>query len=750
MTSSTSSSPSPGLLLSETTAAGAASSQRELLAVRFTNKATDELIELVERRFRAEGLVATSRIRTSSSTRVGDGGGGGDSNRNGSKNGRDGDGDNRVVLTVTATQSALDEEAEEIHLIKYNAAEGVAERFRVSDRSSFRQFASSERILLASRILDQMRVLLPGEKSSDLSDLLVDRFGVQYHQYVRGIDEDSRRRLSATGREKLLLRSGQHSDFLVHVLVENDLVDLVTPLHDPLPRDDILRNTCWPWYRTRPPVDDIFRYYGWTMAYYFAFLSFTTRWLVFPAVLGLCFWLLRWYRDDTVDEDEYTPFYGLIAFLWSVCFVRFWEREECRLSIRFGTYALSDYERQKFFATRSGFTGYLRFSPVTGKPEVYYPQWRRILKYFVSACITGAMLAVAFFVMILSLNLQGYIRPSSNPSRWTDDFPHPFHFAEFAVLSEADRIFDSTSPVRAVLPVIAHVACIFTLNAIYRVIAEALTEWENHETEAAHKSSIILKRFLFESFDCYVALFYLAFYERDVDRLRAELMMVFQVDSLRRVATESVLPLVIARVARSGKRTAPPTRKDVEGAVLNELSREPYEDFDDLMEMIIQLGYVTLFASAYPLASMVSIISLMIEIRNDAFKLSRVCLRPVPRRTSTLGVWSTLLKCIVWMSALTNCLLAGYTSDQLVQYMPKFYIHDRSGYTTFEHDKGWLLVFIIFALEHGLILAGLLINSLVPKIPPDVATELERRNYIQAKRRYRKRVSVTSQAQKVE
>ena len=154
------------------------------------------------------------------------------------------------------------------------------------------------------------------------------------------------------------------------------------------------------------------------------------------------------------------------------------------------------------------------------------------------------MLAVAFSVMILSLNLQGYIRPQSNPQRWHEENQHPFHFPSLAILAEEGHLFDSTSGWRVYIPIVLHVACIFTLNNIYRIIAGKLTDFENHETERSHAHSLILKRFMFEAFDCYIAMFYLAFYERDAVRLRTELSAVFQIDTARRFLLECVVPVI--------------------------------------------------------------------------------------------------------------------------------------------------------------------------------------------------------------
>jgi hypothetical protein len=65
------------------------------------------------------------------------------------------------------------------------------------------------------------------------------------------------------------------------------------------------------------------------------------------------------------------------------------------------------------------------------------------------------------------------------------------------------------------------------LNTIYRGIAEWLTEKENHRTARSHNNSLIVKRIFFEGFDCYVALFYLAFCQFDFVGLRTDLFGLY-------------------------------------------------------------------------------------------------------------------------------------------------------------------------------------------------------------------------------
>jgi len=148
------------------------------------------------------------------------------------------------------------------------------------------------------------------------------------------------------------------------------------------------------------------------------------------------------------------------------------------------------------------------------------------------------------------------------------------------------------------------------------------------------------------------------------------------------------------------------------------------------MEIVIQYGYVTLFASAYPLASLIAIVANLIEIRADCFKLTFLCRRPKSTRSNGLGMWKTLLLGITWLSALTNCLIFGFTSGQMREYLPGFYHYDDSGHLRLIPGKGWIVVFIIFGMERILVYTGLLIRAVVPEIPEIIMEELERTQFV--------------------
>ena len=95
-----------------------------------------------------------------------------------------------------------------------------------------------------------------------------------------------------------------------------------------------------------------------------------------------------------------------------------------------------------------------------------------------------------------------------------------------------------------------------------------------------------------------------------------ELKAVFQINTFRRVLLECIIRMIWQRVShnkssekRRGRRSwfRAPSGLDepspTDASIVQDLEKEVYEQFDDSMD----IGYVTLFTSAYPLASLISI-----------------------------------------------------------------------------------------------------------------------------------------------
>jgi len=469
----------------------------------------------------------------------------------------------------------------------------------------------------------------------------------------------------------------------------------------------------------RLPVHEIRNYYGEQVAFFYSWFNFYILWLIPAAIIGITLTAVR-PEGVTVDNAPYVPFFALWMVIWGFFFVKIWRRKTHEYAYMWNT-----SETVKKQTYRPSFYGVWKKSEITGELELYYPSGVRKMKYLVSILVTVFMLGVAFVVMICSLNLQGYV---SCTTRYGT--PNPFHVEKLHQFSEPGALFDPNgNAILALVPVVIHAVVIMILNQlIYSRIATALTDWENHKTDEDYENSLILKRFLFEAFDCYISLFYLAFFELDIMRLRSELMALFTSDCIRRVLTETLLPLIIRKAKKRSSKNG------------EKVEKPELELFDDYLEMVIQYGYVTLFASAFPFAAAVALVSNILESKSDAFKLSFLCKRPLVHRVKSIGTWETVITVQTWIAVLTNVFLFGFSSEQMLQWFPWLFDHVEvvvDGVTYIEQElregSGRYVMAFVFTLEHLLLLLGLVIMFVFNDIPKWVRIAKEKREYVRAR-----------------
>lgn len=75
------------------------------------------------------------------------------------------------------------------------------------------------------------------------------------------------------------------------------------------------------------------------------------------------------------------------------------------------------------------------------------------------------------------------------------------------------------------------------------------------------------------------------------------------------------------------------------------------------MEMFIQMGYIVIFSSTFPLAGLCALINNIIEIRSDAFKLVKIHQRPIAQRVTNIGAWQNAFNILIIFSIMMNCTL---------------------------------------------------------------------------------------------
>merc|ERR1712141_764142 len=89
-----------------------------------------------------------------------------------------------------------------------------------------------------------------------------------------------------------------------------------------------------------------------------------------------------------------------------------------------------------------------------------------------------------------------------------------------------------------------------------------------------------------------------------------------------------------------------------------QMEKDRYSNtIDDMSEMVVQFGYVTLFVMCFPLIPLLAIINNIFELKVDATNLVMSSQRPDPNGSYGLGTWNSVLGLFSILSVATNALL---------------------------------------------------------------------------------------------
>ncbi|XP_046581534.1 anoctamin-8-like [Haliotis rubra] len=348
--------------------------------------------------------------------------------------------------------------------------------------------------------------------------------------------------------EKTFLTSQERQDILYHLLCElravegeqlakirflegqpivprlesGKVISQVFPLHN---KDDLAElRKCWvqAFFR-KQPQQKICEYFGVKIALYFAYLGHYTASLCFPTLLGMVFWFIQ---DSQEIEDICFVTYALFNVIWATLYLEHWKRTSSELAYKWGTLEKKD---ELIKDPRPLYKGDLVKSPVTGRMQPFYPPWKRnLFRYLVSFPVIGFCLFVVFAVMLLIFQLQEWV----NALIASDDIPAFLRFCPKILLALCITIFDE----------------------LYRVIAVWLNDKENYRLEETYENQLILKLVMFQFVNSFLSLFYIAFYLRDMDRLREQLAALLITRQVIGNLKEALLPYLVwkARLLKVG------------------------------------------------------------------------------------------------------------------------------------------------------------------------------------------------------
>ncbi|XP_008322112.1 anoctamin-10 isoform X1 [Cynoglossus semilaevis] len=510
-------------------------------------------------------------------------------------------------------------------------------------------------------------------------------FSMAECQYIVKHELDTLRAKDEThvpGHSQVKLYPGKS---IIRRLQSKGILIQMFPLHE----KEELKRLCFSWYKkvkfTFQPLDDIRHYFGEGQAFYFGFLEYFTFALLPMALIGLPYYLFDW-----EDYDKYVVF-AVFNLVWCTVILELWKRCSASLAYRWGTLS----RKRAFEEPRPGFHGILGFNPVTGREEPLYPTAKRHLRiYLVSLPFVLLCLYMSLYVMMIYFRMEGWALSihSEEPTFWTE--------------------------ILLYIPSVIYAVVIEIMNLLYRYAAEFLTEWENHRLESSYQNHLVLKVLVFNFFNCFASLFYIAFIMHDMALLRQSLATLLLTSQILNQFMEAFLPYWLQRRRNKKmihklkrRRTLEDKELPLEEQVRLEASMSTYlGTFDDYLEQFLLFGYVSLFSCVYPLAAVLVVLNNITEVYSDAFKMCRVFKRPFSDPAANIGVWQLAFEAMSVIAVVTNFALIGM-SPQVRAYFPESETH---------------LILWTVAIEHGLLAFKFILCFLIPDVPKYIQIKLAR------------------------
>jgi anoctamin-10/anoctamin-7 len=503
------------------------------------------------------------------------------------------------------------------------------------------------------------------------------------------------------------------------------------PLHDYRELNTLVNSwkqgaTIWaPWNQ---PLNHIRAYFGERAAFYFAFLMTYTLWLVGIGAIGGLIYIFRVAHDGS--DEQQAQFYVraraghsiLMVLPWAAVFVQAWKRVATKHAFEWGTldYASVEVDRPEFLEDPRVSRGYS--SPVTGQPMNYYSARARRFQIWINYLPVGFLTVCCMTSFIYLKRVDYYLQGiRSTEGRETEGQVY-ISLLHFLISVEVE-----------------------VMRALFRSVAEKLTELECHRTETAFQNHLVTKAFCFEFFNSYGLLLYTAFFEDPIrihsgilvtDRIHGQLLNLFITFSvhgnMKRVFPISLI-LSRCREFICCTKSKSTNSKSTCSPAVQEFLLKPYSEqvvFDNYLQIAIQFGYLVMFSYIAPAMFVIAIFSNLVTIRTEAHRMSYLSRRVEPEHASGIPAsWLAILNILAGLGVITN--IAFVLLDDISSgVQPGAQLVDLGQFALPEYLVGLL---IFFVTEHLLCLARIGIIYLGGLKSYEIQLRIDRAAFVKSK-----------------
>jgi len=414
------------------------------------------------------------------------------------------------------------------------------------------------------------------------------------------------------------------------------------------------------------PINLIRTYFGEKIGFYFLYLESYSLWICGLAVIGLLFLLMEITNLGRVANFEAEEIYCFLTITWSSLFLEMWKRRQAKYGIQWGQTFAAEAE-----IVRPEFKGKLRRSPVDDNMFELYDHSGKQVLFKLLGFVISLLFAGLTIAAIAGILYERYrVRDSGG--------------IIVAGYDLSGTLFGFLSAIQ-----------IEVFNRLFEYIAHRTTVWENHRTQGDFENSYVIKSFMYQMVNNYASIIYVAFFQSSLEGcyilqadgskksyscmydLRVQLSTIYLTHSVWNVMTLLQAEVNSARKKRENRQLEEQWRQSWQHDIHNpvtlrmqieyELDRESYQlknldrTFVDYQELMIQYGYVTLFAVAFPLAPLLAFLNNVFELRVARYRLLKLTRRPIPASARGIGSWLHVLDTMTTVSVLTNSALLCFT-----------------------------------------------------------------------------------------
>lgn len=386
-------------------------------------------------------------------------------------------------------------------------------------------------------------------------------------------------------------------------------------------------------------------YYGEYFSFYYLWVAYFCKWMIFPSILGLISFIVTHSKQPELDTEVETfqnyklNYYDIssivlcgIITLWATLYLKSWKRQEKLFNYIWG---MENYHKNE--PINETFISYRKvpfaFGETIKTDNAFH--WLRKTTSMLIVCI---IIMIRVWVMIKLFNLK----ESKTPSIGRD----------------------------------ITVACIQALiikimSMIYESIARRFSQWENHKKYSQQQNSLAFKLIMFEFFNNYSNLFYIAFYKPN----RKE-KCLFE-NCYKELEVQLYILLVINfsfnfyEIGWPWLRYKSRLRESVCRPPIHSIDHQLIcEGYNTLIyeynERMINFGFVCLFTVAAPFTPAIVLIFTFLENFFDLYKMFNLLRIETIEGSSGIGIYNFVLKSLYFIGMLTSVALVLFANPRLL------------------------------------------------------------------------------------